>query len=183
MAPFKSALLAAVALLGLSTQSQALLYTDPLGTLPASLFVGGFTVPVVPPNTGVAFTFTLTAPFSLLDATLVINDPSKNQSVASGSWSLYSGSSLVNPLDTQPVTFFKPHSYGAEFVDILGVGSYSLVFNNVSVPSGANVSFTSTVAAVPEPATWAMMVLGFLGLGFVAYRRNGRSSAMSFRLS
>jgi hypothetical protein len=25
--------------------------------------------------------------------------------------------------------------------------------------------------AVPEPSTWAMMILGFLGLGFMAYRR------------
>lgn len=25
--------------------------------------------------------------------------------------------------------------------------------------------------AVPEPSTWAMMILGFFGLGFVAYRR------------
>jgi hypothetical protein len=31
------------------------------------------------------------------------------------------------------------------------------------------------VADVPEPATWAMMILGFLGLGFLAYRRNGLS--------
>lgn len=26
-------------------------------------------------------------------------------------------------------------------------------------------------AAVPEPSTWAMMILGFLGLGFLAHRR------------
>jgi PEP-CTERM motif len=26
-------------------------------------------------------------------------------------------------------------------------------------------------SAVPEPSTWAMMILGFLGLGFVAHRR------------
>jgi len=26
-------------------------------------------------------------------------------------------------------------------------------------------------AAVPEPSTWAMMILGFCGLGFMAYRR------------
>lgn len=26
-------------------------------------------------------------------------------------------------------------------------------------------------AAVPEPATWAMMILGFFGVGFMAYRR------------
>ncbi|MBC9878579.1 PEP-CTERM sorting domain-containing protein [Bradyrhizobium sp. INPA01-394B] len=27
------------------------------------------------------------------------------------------------------------------------------------------------VSAVPEPSTWAMMFLGFFGLGFIAYRR------------
>ena len=30
--------------------------------------------------------------------------------------------------------------------------------------------FTLTVA-VPEPSTWAMMILGFAGIGFLAYRR------------
>jgi hypothetical protein len=29
----------------------------------------------------------------------------------------------------------------------------------------------SSVAAVPEPSTWAMMLLGFAGVGFMAYRR------------
>ena len=29
----------------------------------------------------------------------------------------------------------------------------------------------NTVAAVPEPSTWAMMILGFAGVGFMAYRR------------
>ena len=29
----------------------------------------------------------------------------------------------------------------------------------------------SPVSAVPEPSTWAMMILGFLGLGWMAYRR------------
>jgi hypothetical protein len=31
------------------------------------------------------------------------------------------------------------------------------------------------VTAVPEPATWAMMVLGFLGIGLIAYRRHSGS--------
>jgi PEP-CTERM motif-containing protein len=30
---------------------------------------------------------------------------------------------------------------------------------------------TWQVAAVPEPSTWAMMILGFAGVGFMAYRR------------
>jgi hypothetical protein len=29
----------------------------------------------------------------------------------------------------------------------------------------------SLVAAVPEPSTWALMLLGFTGVGFLAYRR------------
>jgi hypothetical protein len=28
-------------------------------------------------------------------------------------------------------------------------------------------------AAVPEPSTWLMMIIGFLGLGYLAYRRRG----------
>jgi hypothetical protein len=33
------------------------------------------------------------------------------------------------------------------------------------------------VTAVPEPSTWAMMILGFCGLGFMAYRRKQSGSA------
>jgi PEP-CTERM motif len=31
------------------------------------------------------------------------------------------------------------------------------------------------VAAVPEPSTWAMMVLGFAGVGFMVYRRRNQT--------
>jgi hypothetical protein len=33
---------------------------------------------------------------------------------------------------------------------------------------------TSQVGAVPETSTWAMMILGFLGMGFMAYRRKSK---------
>lgn len=39
-------------------------------------------------------------------------------------------------------------------------------------PSGFGVG-TFTISAVPEPSTWAMMLLGFAGLGF-AFRRSRR---------
>jgi hypothetical protein len=32
--------------------------------------------------------------------------------------------------------------------------------------------------AVPEPSTWAMMILGFAGVGFMAYRRKRNGSAL-----
>ena len=37
-------------------------------------------------------------------------------------------------------------------------------------------SFDSLTGSVPEPSTWAMMILGFAGVGFMTYRR--RNSAM-----
>jgi PEP-CTERM motif len=33
---------------------------------------------------------------------------------------------------------------------------------------------TTAVAAVPEPSMWAMMLLGFCGLGFLSYRRKDK---------
>lgn len=43
-------------------------------------------------------------------------------------------------------------------------------------PSGLDVS----VSAVPEASTWAMMIFGFLGVGFMAYRKK---SPAAFRLA
>jgi hypothetical protein len=43
----------------------------------------------------------------------------------------------------------------------------------ISVP-GSNLNTLSTiVVSVPETSTWAMMIFGFLGVGFLAYRRKG----------
>jgi hypothetical protein len=50
---------------------------------------------------------------------------------------------------------------------------------------GRDVSHTFTdtaelnVAAVPEPSTWAMMLLGFAGVGFMAYRRQSKPALMA----
>jgi hypothetical protein len=51
-------------------------------------------------------------------------------------------------------------------------------------PTTQGGSFTSTMniyavftAAVPEPSTWAMMILGFAGVGFMAYRRRNQLAA------
>jgi hypothetical protein len=44
----------------------------------------------------------------------------------------------------------------------------------------ADVGFTGTaIGAVPEPSTWAMMLLGFAGLGFMAYHRKAKPALMA----
>jgi von Hippel-Lindau disease tumor suppressor protein/PEP-CTERM motif-containing protein len=34
----------------------------------------------------------------------------------------------------------------------------------------------ANIGSVPEPSTWAMMILGFAGVGFMAYRRSRKST-------
>jgi hypothetical protein len=43
----------------------------------------------------------------------------------------------------------------------------------LSFASGHDYS-SNAVGAVPEPSTWAMMILGFACLGFMAYRRKNK---------
>jgi hypothetical protein len=38
---------------------------------------------------------------------------------------------------------------------------------------------TVEVAAVPEPSTWAMLLLGFAGIGFMAYRRKSKPALVA----
>jgi hypothetical protein len=42
-----------------------------------------------------------------------------------------------------------------------------------------NETFSLTGAVVPEPSTWAMMLLGFVGLGFAGYRRARKTKPAS----
>ena len=40
-----------------------------------------------------------------------------------------------------------------------------------------DATFSATfTSAVPEPSTWAMMILGFAGVGFMAYRRRNNTA-------
>lgn len=41
---------------------------------------------------------------------------------------------------------------------------------------GLVTGFNDSVSAVPEPSTWAMMILGFSGVGFLAYKRKSKIS-------
>ncbi len=65
-----------------------------------------------------------------------------------------------------------------------GGGTFTLQVNDVSINPGLlPVSLTGQInvmSGVPEPSTWAMMLLGFAGVGFMAYRRkNGTAMRLA----
>jgi hypothetical protein len=51
-------------------------------------------------------------------------------------------------------------------------GSTFTFHSNGTSQDGTYTAVFDIAAAVPEPATWAMMIVGFAGVGFMAYRRN-----------
>jgi hypothetical protein len=60
-------------------------------------------------------------------------------------------------------------SFAGDYYNLHGNGSLATTLDTFSTNQyGAG---TFTVTAVPEASTWAMMVLGFGGVGFMAYRR------------
>ena len=71
------------------------------------------------------------------------------------------GSAYVNIFDTDGIT-------GIKFIST----QKAFEFDNLTLSS-----------AVPEPSTWAMMILGFFGLGFLGYRKSLNSSDASFRMA
>jgi hypothetical protein len=60
----------------------------------------------------------------------------------------------------------------------LANGQNDLEYNGTTWINGPNAAIVmgleGTVAAVPEPSTWAMMILGFFGVGLMAYRRKDK---------
>jgi hypothetical protein len=59
---------------------------------------------------------------------------------------------------------------------ILAAGGYYLQFQGTgggTAGYGGDLT-TAPIAAIPEPSTWAMMILGFAGIGFMAYRRGAQ---------
>lgn len=73
--------------------------------------------------------------------------------------------------------FVTAHAGGETFYALASGGFYSAQipasdFNiEVDVSPGFAISEVGMASAVPEPSTWAMMLIGFAGLGFAARHR------------
>jgi hypothetical protein len=82
------------------------------------------------------------------------------------------GAVLTNSNDSAAVPVGQWTNYSYNFTTPSD-GNYLLNFNFVSGPTPAKDVLLDgvAIAAVPEPSTWAMMILGFFGVGYMAYRR------------
>ena len=68
--------------------------------------------------------------------------------------------------------FSEIDPFGSTAVTANGINDHGQIVGFYTAANGNTIGFETTV---PEPSTWAMMLLGFVGLGFLGYRkvRNG----------
>jgi hypothetical protein len=82
---------------------------------------------------------------------------------------------LAEPFTTRTISFLATGS----LTDIaFTTDAKSPSFGNNDPMIDGVIFSTSGVGAVPEPSTWAMMILGFFGVGFMAYRRKQNGPAL-----
>lgn len=111
-----------------------------------------------------SFTFLLGSPDSTNTILVLLND------------GMFAHAFSLADLGIAPITGNQQY---AEYVSFFTTGS--TVIDAVRFNSSTDALEVSnfSIAAVPEPSTWAMMILGFCGLGFLANRRRNQSSALT----
>jgi hypothetical protein len=104
---------------------------------------------------------------------------------SSGLSSFINGAYEFKVFDGQFVAFNKdgPSQFGI-FIDMPPQRTGSITQNdmglaffnpfNITGELLASTATTTTTTDTPEPSTWAMMLIGFVGLGYIGYRRSAR---------
>ena len=90
----------------------------------------------------------------------------------------FTNESIINvALDQSTSADFLPAT-----LTLLGPNEFTVYINGADPASLSTLVFdvtTGNVGAVPEPSTWARMILGFVGIGFMAYRRKSKPALLA----
>jgi len=134
------------------------------------------------------FTFSLTGPATETDS-VTQSFSSAASEIGGLELQLFSGIPAPGPntlIDSNRSQLLEPgfQAAGVTGVD-LAAGNFFLVVSGTVPPGSSKIQLavggSAMTASVPEPSTWAMMVLGFFGVGFIAYRR--KTTSAPFRLA
>jgi hypothetical protein len=137
------------------------------GNNPDGLWVGNFTTTFAPVFGATLTSFTLDIA-GYASTTLTIFDS-------------FGATLLSTPLTLTYGAYTDPGVYvNYSVTSATGIGGFSFdgaALGNTSIDNV--VATDNLVAGVPEPSTWAMMILGFAGIGFMTYRRKRQAAALA----
>jgi PEP-CTERM motif len=164
---------------------------------PNAPYVGGYDIQSINGTVTVTGLYTYSSSISSFSGGLIpINPQSPPSPVSYFSSPLFSG-----PYDN--VLYYPQANFGSVASPVLGyfdpngiffkddAGIYYNIYTNIPTTSdpilfynldtnntiaGAAELFSSSISPVPEPSTWAMLLVGFAGLGLIAYRRKRKVS-------
>jgi len=143
---------------------------------------------VVHPKGGADFSFTLD------------KSPLPNEYYAGGGFGINNVTTTIRPLPFYQIFFYGPAADNgfslfdgdaSTFYPFFEASSGPLYQGPESTPTFLTGTFQLTnifdspvgsltiSAAVPEPSTWATMILGFAGIGFMAYRRKSKRAVIA----
>jgi hypothetical protein len=97
---------------------------------------------------------------------------SKTTTITLGDWSTHITLAATDSLSLYSYTFTTTQAGQLVF----SMGPESPSYPNLYI---GNILDNVQVTAVPEPSTWAMLLLGFAGVGFMAYRRKSKPALMA----
>jgi len=142
------------------------LYIAPVGSTPPGRALWNFEFSVNPGTlVGTHSLLTITGPggsFAFNPATLILDNTPPGGPLYQNSENL-GFNFLGGPIN------FNPNASGIYTFDLKLFSSADLLLGDVSIQ----------VNAVPEPSTWAMLILGFAGIGFMAYRRKSQPAVLA----
>ncbi|MDN3275965.1 PEPxxWA-CTERM sorting domain-containing protein [Frankia sp. RB7] len=116
--------------------------------------------------------------------TFSLSDPALASSIKDGVlyvvWGSPNGDNKITLSDGSTMTL-------ADFPNVNQKDNPAGYLFGLNVAGDSSITFSTTETAfefaftspVPEPSTWAMMILGFAGVGFMAYRRRNQASALT----
>ncbi len=154
-----------------------------IGNITDPISGDGFTAPLTISSNGAfdyAYQFDVTGPAPQFYISVSETDttPRGKNGIQNGVIELYSGTapagSLLDFADILPYPSSGSQSANINYGSILNTGSYYVELKGTEAGASSytiHVGDTVTVTGVPEPSTWAMMALGFVGLGVAGYRK------------
>jgi PEP-CTERM motif len=142
-----------------------------------------------PAGGGLSQTITSAAGDLLISADFAAASVGNNGNLAAGLFSLYvngtfEGSyapSALGPdeIERGSLAVSVPVTAGSQTIEIIITRPFTNDgYTPLQYVTNISASIEGSASVVPEPSTWAMLLLGFAGLGYAGYRRSRRAVAV-----
>jgi hypothetical protein len=113
----------------------------------------------------------------LVQTGFTINTSSNSASIAGTLSEAANQSILVRMHVTSVIAGSSDRSISVLLDPLFSIDPNFVGANNYSIETSFGIG--NDVGAVPEPSTWAMMILGFAGIGFMVHRRKSKPALMA----